>query len=111
MSLLNAALALGKRSSHQTRGQEDGLADATLHVYVSDGGWRAALTNSKGITWQSREARPLDRGAANSAGALSAAIEKLTDAKLQASVGKVVLYVDDPDLQLVDHRGRRRPQP
>ena len=80
------------------------VGETVLCVSVSDSGWSAELTDSGRVSWKQHQSSDVERAAASPAEQLAQAITRFTAEQPQADVARVVLLIDDPDMQLVDHR-------
>src|SRR5439155_7432113 len=64
----------------------------------------AVLANSEGVRWKQQTSCAPDAAAAMPAERLAEAVARFGVDRAQANVARVVLSIDDPDLELVDHR-------
>jgi hypothetical protein len=103
MKLMDAlfAKAFQRRAVSKKKPQ---TGEALLCVSVSDSGWTAELTDSGRVCWKQQQSSDVERSVASPAEQLAQAIARFSAEQPQADVVRVVLLIDDPDLQLVDHR-------
>ena len=94
---------VGRKGRVPSKG-DIGTQDAILSVSASDAGWSAKLMDGDRARWRRQASSVSERSAATPAERLAEAIACLAADQPQANVGRVNLFIDDPDLELVDHR-------
>jgi hypothetical protein len=104
MSFIQKILDNAGRQGRAAPKGDDGTQDATLSVSASDAGWSAKLVDGDGTRWQRRACCFPEPNAATPAERLAEAVACLAADQPQANVARVILFMDDPDLELVDHR-------
>jgi hypothetical protein len=104
MSFIQAILDKAKRQSRATSKGDDRAGDATLSISVGDAGWSATLADGEGVRWKQQVSCAPESASATPAERLAEAVARFGVDQPQANVARVVLSMDDPDLELVDHR-------
>jgi hypothetical protein len=83
---------------------DEQAGEAVLSVCVSDAGWTAELRHGEIVRWKQRASSVVEAAAASPADQLAQVVARLSAEQPQARVTRLVLLIDDPELQLVDHR-------
>ena len=104
MSFIQAIIDKAKSPRRAALKGDDRAGDATLTISVSDAGWSAALVDSQGARWKKQISCAPESTAATPAERLAEAVTRFGVDQPQTNVARVVLSMDDPDLELVDHR-------
>ena len=104
MSFIQAILDKANRQGRVASKGDDGAGDATLSISASDAGWSAELADGEGVRWKRQASCVPESTAATSTERLAEAVARFGADQPQANVARVVLFIDDPDLELVDHR-------
>src|SRR5438105_6390090 len=104
MSFIQAIIDKAKSPRRAASKGDDRAGDATLTISVSDAGWSAALVDSQGARWKKQISCAPESTAATPAERLAEAVTRFGVDQPQTNVARVVLSMDDPDLELVDHR-------
>jgi hypothetical protein len=104
MNFMGAFFAKPKFRGRRRSKPDDGAGEAVLFVSAGDAGWSAELTGREGARWKQQVISVPDSGSASPPEQLALAVARLSTEQPQANVKRVVLLIDDPDLQLVDHR-------
>jgi hypothetical protein len=104
MNFLDALFAKTKFRNRGRHKSNEVAREAVLFVSVGDAGWSAELCDGEGSRWKRQMVSALDSGAASAPDQLALAMARLSAEQPQANVTRIVLLIDDPDLQLVDHR-------
>jgi hypothetical protein len=82
----------------------EAVRDAVLFVSTGDAGWSAELADAAGSRWKQQMVCAPENDATSPPEQLAIAMARLSAEQPQANVTRIVLLIDDPDLQLVDHR-------
>src|SRR6266550_9507153 len=104
MSFIQAILDKAVRQSRAASKGDDRAGDATLSISASDAGWSAALADREGVRWKNQVSCAPESTAATPSERLAEAVARFGVDQPQANVARVVFAMDDPDLELVDHR-------
>jgi hypothetical protein len=104
MNVLDALFAKTRFRSRGRQKTSEIAREAVLFVSVGDAGWSAELCDSEGSRWKQQTISTPDSGAASPPEQLALAMARLSAEQPQANVTRIVLLIDDPELQLVDHR-------
>ena len=104
MSFIQTLLDKASGQSRAAAKAENDTRDAILSISASDAGWSAKLVDGDGVRWQGQASCAAERNAAVPAERLADAVACLAADQPQANVARVILFMDDPDLELVDHR-------
>jgi len=104
MSFIQTLLDKASRQGRAAAKEESDTRDAILSIAASDAGWSAELVGGDGARWQRQASCTPERNAAASAERLADAVACLAVEQPKANVARVILFMDDPDLELVDHR-------